>query len=143
MTGEVLDETAIEAAESYKLLYVFDRGRRLPIPDAGELIRIHLDAIGGDDKAEVFYLLGVEFTLVDVQLQAPLSQATQDFQYVIGVFFLAIAVHQNVVHIRCAELIEKISHSFVDIVLERSWGVAKPERHHEIFKLTVTCIEGG
>ena len=97
---------------------VFNSVGVLPGGDCLDLCWVHLDAIGSDDQAEVPGLHGLEFTLINVDLQAGIHQAFDNLSYMGAVFLPCLRVDKYIIQIRRANLVKEVVQRVVDIVLE-------------------------
>ena len=69
-TSVVFNKPPIEVAESQERLNALYRARQLLISDYGDLLRVDFQALGANNKAQVFYTSYVKLSLLNIYLQA-------------------------------------------------------------------------
>ena len=95
--GVIGDEATIEIGEAKEGLDVLHLSGFRPILDGLDLSGIHLQAIFGQDKAEVFDSVGGEVTFVWTSIETILPETPEYFTDVLLVFCGIVGVHENVV----------------------------------------------
>jgi len=105
-TLEYLYESSVKVGKPKETLNIGDSPRNLPSQDAGYLLLIHPDSLGGDDETQIFHLLFVNMALFLLQVQSGIRQCFQHLIYLFPVFLQGIAVNKDVVEKRGTKVVK-------------------------------------
>ena len=141
--GVVGDEAAVEIGEAKERADIFHLGWGRPAGNPIEFYWVHGQLTRFDDHAEVFDLVGGEFTFFELQVEVELSHALQN---TFSAFFMEGGVggiDEKVVHIDDEPSFgNHIAEGVVHETLEGGGGVGESKEHHSGFEEAFMGDEG-
>ena len=141
--GVIGDEASVEIGEAKERADIFHLGGSWPIGDPIEFNWVHGQLTRLDDHAEVFNLVGGEFTLFELQMKVELSHTLQDM---FSAFFMEGGVggiDEEIIHIdNQPSFSNHVAEGVVHESLEGSGGIGEAKEHYGGFKESIVGDEG-
>ena len=118
-------------------------GRDRPLSDSADSVRLHRDAIRGNDETKEGHGGDVELALAELASQAIFTETRQDLFDVHYMLLERVREDEDVIQINDAEDVEEIAKTIVSVSLERSRSVGEAEGHNEVFEVAIAGTESG
>lgn len=115
-------------------LDVFDRLGGVTWEDGYQFLGVHGHAVRGDNKSQELSFRNVELALLGLADNRDLLKLGKTCPNVRNVYFLAVAVDQNVIDVDDRKQVKVFSEGIVHEVLECCRGVREAEGHHQILE---------
>ena len=141
--GVVGDEAAVEVGEAKERADILHLGWGRPTGNPIEFYWVHGQLTRPDDHAEVFDLIGGEFTFFELQVKVELSHVLQN---AFSAFLMEGGVgriDEEIVHVDDEPSFgNHITEGVVHETLEGGGGVGEPEEHHGRFEQSLVSNKG-
>ena len=130
---EILNESSTIACKPKEIAELLHILRRLPIHNCRHLLRIHSNALGGDDMTKIKNLIEPKFTFGELGVELMFPELIKNQTQVLGMIFLVLRENQNVVEVDQDEVICVGVEDEVHHARESRRGVDEAKRHDSVF----------
>ena len=113
-----LNKVTVKVSEAQKDLNILNGGRDRPLSDSADSVRLHRDAIRGNDETKEGYGGDMKLALAELASQAIFTEMRQDLFDVCYMLLERIREDEHVIQINDAEDVEEMMKTIVSVSLE-------------------------